>query len=306
MMRTRRQCGAALLIAMLLAALVAAVTVGLATGQERWRATVEQRRDQVQATALAQAGIQWARQVLEEDARSSTIDHLGEVWALPLPRTPLNNGSIEGRIIDAQGLLNLNNLAADDSTAIVERAHAAALFTTLGLPASALEAIADAIDHDTAPREGGAEDAAYASALPPRMAPNQPALRLAELASVRGLNPAAITLLAPYATVLAPPTQVNVNTAPTQVLAALLPTLDDDGVEALVAGRARKPYTTLAEFRARLPEGVAAPDERTISVSSSYFLVTVIAHQGATIARGRALLRRAPGTRPAVVWQVIA
>ena len=69
-MSSRRHArGAALLIAMLLAALAAAVTVGLATGQERWRATVEQRRDQVQATALAQAGLWLAAAPGEPGAR---------------------------------------------------------------------------------------------------------------------------------------------------------------------------------------------------------------------------------------------
>ena len=105
--------GAALVIAMLLAALAAAVTVALATGQERWRATVEHRRDQVQAEALAQAGVQWARAALDDDARSSSVDSLNEPWALPLPATPVGNGSIEGRIVDAQGLLNLDNLSIE-------------------------------------------------------------------------------------------------------------------------------------------------------------------------------------------------
>ena len=50
--------------------------------------------------ALALAGVQWSRQIMQDDARGGSIDHLGEPWAYPLPRTPLENGSIEGGIED--------------------------------------------------------------------------------------------------------------------------------------------------------------------------------------------------------------
>ena len=96
---------------MLIAALAAVVAVAVAAEQQRWFADVANRRDQVQAQALALAGVQWARQIMQDDARAGTLDHLGEPWAFPLPRTPLENGSIEGGIEDAQARLNINNLA---------------------------------------------------------------------------------------------------------------------------------------------------------------------------------------------------
>ena len=96
---------------MLIAALAAVVAVAVAAEQQRWFADVANRRDQVQAQALALAGVQWARQIMQDDARAGTLDHLGEPWAFPLPRTPLENGSIEGSIEDAQARLNINNLA---------------------------------------------------------------------------------------------------------------------------------------------------------------------------------------------------
>ena len=106
---------------MLVAALAATVAVALAADQQRWLADVGNRRDQVQAQSLALAGVQWARQILADDARSGTLDHLGEPWAYPLPPTPIANGSIEGRIEDAQGRLNLNNLALDGAAGHAER-----------------------------------------------------------------------------------------------------------------------------------------------------------------------------------------
>ena len=301
----RRARGAALVIAMLLAALVAAVTVALASGQERWRATVEHRRDQVQAEALAQAGVQWSLAVLAEDARDSSIDALTEPWALALPPTPLGNGSIEGRIVDAQGMLNVDNLAVDGNTADVERLRLAALLAARDATPSPLAAIAAAVHAASADGDGVGDDAAYAHLVPPRLAPQAPLLRAAELASVRGMTPAMLARIAPFVTALPPPTTLNVNTAPPEVLMAALPGLDADAATALVAGRARKPFTTIGEFRARLSPAARVVDERTLDVGSRYFLVSVDARQGETRVQARALVRRErPGT-PAIVWQVI-
>jgi len=300
-----QQHGAALLIAMLVAALAAAVAVSLGADQQRWLATFEHRRHQVQAQALALAGVQWARQVLQDDARGGGPDYLGEPWALPLPPTPVENGAIEGRIIDAQGLLNVNNLVRDGAVATAERIRLARMFSRLGLPTAALDAIADWVDADDAARASGAEDNWYTQQPSPRLAANAPALRLAELAAVRGLTTATVSSLAPFATALPPTTPLNVNTASPEVLAAAVGGLEGDRLAALVADRARKPFTTVAEFRARLPPGTVIGDETAYSVSSRYFLVTVRARQGETLAQARALIRRNVTERPVILWQVV-
>jgi general secretion pathway protein K len=89
------------------------------------------------------------------------------------------------------------------------------------------------------------------------------------------------------------------------VLAAVVDNLTAERVAALVASRSQKPFTTIAEFRARLPEGAVLPSEIGLAVRSSFFYVTVEATQGATRARARALLRRTAGAWPEVVWQVV-
>jgi len=109
----------------------------------------------------------------------------------------------------------------------------------------------------------------------------------------------------PWVAALPPPTTLNVNTAPPEVLQAALPGLDDDATTALVAGRTRKPFSTIAEFRARLPASAHVVDERTLDVASRYFLVTVDARQGDARVLARALVRRARPDPAAIVWQVI-
>jgi general secretion pathway protein K len=306
-MTVRAQRGAALIIAMVIAALAAVVAMSLAANQQQWFASMTNRRDQVQAQALALAGVQWARQILFEDAKTTAIDTLAEPWAMPLPATPLENGSIEGSIIDAQGLLNVNNLAPADSSTIpdAERVRFARLFARLGVPPASLDAIADWIDADSTVREAGAEDAFYASQPVPGLAGDVPFIRIAEMASVKGVNARALDAVAPFLSALPAATPVNVNTAPPEVLATLVDGLDADRLAALVADRGPRPYPSIADFRSRLPNGATLASEAALSVKSGYFYVTVEARQGETIARARALLRRDPGTTTTVAWQVV-
>ncbi len=299
------QRGAALILAMLVAALAATVAVALAGEQQRWLADVGSRRDQVQAQSLALAGVQWARQILQEDARGGSLDHLAEVWAYPLPPTPIANGSIEGRIEDAQGRLNLNNLALANAQGAHERLRLARLFAAKRVDPAVLDAIADWIDADASPRANGAEDAFYQQRSGAAVAANAPLVRTAEIASVRGGSPAAWAAVAAYVAALPAGTALNINTAGPDVVAAAIPGLTGDKLAEFLSDRARKPFTTDAELRGRLPRDVAPPEGATLAFASSYFIVSVRSRQGDAVAQVRALLKRDGRTWPTVVWQTL-
>jgi general secretion pathway protein K len=303
--RTCRQGGLALIIAMLVAALAAAVAISLATAQAQWFAQVSHRRDQVQAQSIALAGVQWARQILDADARSTAIDHPGEPWALPLPATPVENGSVEGRIVDAQSMLNANNLAGG-SLAAAEKQRFARLFEALRVPPSMLPALIDWVDADNVPESGGAEDRSYRTAAEPRLVPNMPAVRVQELGAVRGMTGASLASLVRYVTTLPADTPLNVNTAPSELLAASISGIEPQALAALVASRAQRPFQSIPDdFRARLPNGASLGDERLYTVKSRYFLVVVRARQGDTVAQARALVDRDGSAWPRVVWQTV-
>lgn len=299
--------GLALIVAMLVAALAAAVAVSVATAQSQWSAQVSHRRDQVEAQSIALAGIQWARAIVEADARG--IDHLGEPWALPLPATPVENGEVDGRIVDAQSMLNVNNLASPQNAA-PERPRFAHLFASLGLAPALLPAIADWVDADDRPQDSGAEDGWYRSQADASLAANAPMTRVEELAFVRGMSLPAMTRLAPFVTSLpldasGAGTPVNVNTAPPEVLAAVLDGIDGGALATLVADRVTHPFATSDDFRNRLPPGVAIIDPALIAVKTGYFIVSVHATQGETAARARALIRRDDNGASSIVWQTI-
>jgi len=300
-----RRAGAAILLAMLLSAMAAAVAVTVFADQRRWAETVLHRRDQVQAQALALAGVQWARQILHDDARRSVIDHLGEPWAIPLPAIPVESGEVRGGIVDAQSRLNLNALGTTGATSAAERARLQRLFAGRGGPLAALDAIADWVDADTTPRPDGAEDPHYLALAPAAVAADLPVLRTAELLAVRGVTEANLAAVAPYVSALPVNTPLNVNTAAPEVLATLVDGASAQGLAGLVAGRSAKPFTTVAEFRARLPAGASLPTDLGLSVRSDYFYATVEARQGTTLGRARALLHRRPGAWPAVLWQIV-
>jgi general secretion pathway protein K len=299
-----RMRGAAIIVAMLIAALAAAVAATVFADQQRWGRTVELRRDQVQAQALAMAGVLWAREILDDDGKRSELDHLGEPWALALPPIPMEDGEIRGAIVDAQGRLNINALGlAGDSAP--ERMRLAALFTQRGAPLDVLPTLADWIDDDRAVREGGAEDAFYLAQPVSHLAANGPVLRIAELGVVKSMTPRVLSAVLPFLSALPPGTPVNVNTAPPEVLAAIADNLAGGELEAFVVDRSRKPFATVAEFRARLPDGAKLASDLGLSVSSTYFYVTMEARQGVNRARARALVRRSRGTAPTIVWQVV-
>lgn len=271
------QRGLALIIAMLVAALAAAVTVSLAAAQAQWTAQVANRRDKIQAQSVALAGVAWTRQILDADERTTTIDHPGEPWALPLPATPVENGSVEGRIVDAQSFLNANNLRGGAHVA-AERRRFERLFETQRLQPALLGVLAD-------------------QATPP--------LRMQEFAAARAMTPEALAGLMRYVTALPADTPLNVNTASSEVLAASIANVDATAMTRLIASRAERPFASLAEFRERLPGGASIGDEAMYTVKSRYFLVSVRARQGDTIAQAHALVDRAGSASSRVVWQTV-
>lgn len=291
------------MLAMGVAALAAMAATAILVSQSIWLRQSGLMADHVQAQILAKAGVDWARSVLSDDRRSSSIDHLGEPWALRLPPMPVENGEIAGYIEDQQGAFNVNNLVRDGKLSLSQLAHFQRLLSILGLPATLADALADWMDADSEPQaRGGAEDRYYLALETPYLAANRPLTDLDELALVRGFDYSVRARLRPFVTALPRFTAVNVNTAPPEVLAAVVEGLDLDVARALVAQRDRAYFRDRADFLDRLPRGVVAADG-DIAVVSDYFMTTLRATIGQSQARARVLLAREGARWPAIVWQ---
>jgi len=125
---------------------------------------------------------------------------------------------------------------------------------------------------------------------------------LGELAGMPGLSAAALVRLQGYTTALPRPTPVNVNTAPPEVLAALVDGLPLSEAQALARRLAVEPVRNAAEFQARLRPDLKLNAE-DISAASQFFVVQGRAKVGGADLRMQALLQRAGPGLPAIVWQ---
>lgn len=297
------QRGVAIVLAMGVVALAAIAAAAIMVSQSTWSRQTELGIAQIQAQAVLQAGADWARAVLSDDLRASRVDHLGEPWALKLPAMQVENGELVGHIADQQGLFNLNNVVSDGKLSVVQLAHLRRLLGILGLPDDLADALADWVDADTQPQPRyGAEDAYYLGLDPPYLAANRPLIDLSELALVRGFDDNVRARLRPYVTALPRLTAVNVNTAPPEVLAAVIEGLELREAQLLVAQRERAYYRSVEDFTQRLPRGAEAA-ANDLSVNSEFFLASLRVTIGGAQSRGAALLARGAVGWPTVVWR---
>src|SRR3954466_6015716 len=279
----RAQNGVAVVLAMGVVALAAIAAASMLASQSTWARHAELTAEHVQAQALVQAGVDWARALLSDDRRMSSVDHLGEPWALRLPPVPVDNGELTGRIEDQQGAFNLNNLVRSGAISEPHVAQFRALLGVVGLP----EALAGTL----------------ASWLrPPDPAPARLLSEVAELAQVSGFDAAALARLRPFVTALPRFTALNVNTASPEVLAAVIEGLDLDSARELVAQRERPFFRDRAELLARLPAGASA-GANDVATGSDFFQASVRVTIGGAQARGIALLARGNSGWPVVVWR---
>lgn len=305
MRNTGHQQGAAIIMVLFIVALATSLAVYMTSQQSMWQRQLESQLDRAQARRVGIAAIDWARAVLADDARASTIDHADEMWALHLPAMPVESGEVIGVIDDGQGLFNLNNLVRNGSTSATDVAQFQRLLGLLGLPNDLAAALADWMDKDDVEQfPGGAEDAYYLSLEHPYRTSGRPLVELGELALVRGFDVATIERLRPFVTALPTPGPVNVNFAPPEVLAAVS-NMSLADARGLVTQRRGNPFKSAGEFRQRLPHGGIQVSDRDISVSSQYFVVSGRATMGNALVTTQALLHRIGGGWPEVVWQSV-
>jgi general secretion pathway protein K len=300
----KHQRGAAILVAMLIMALAAAAAASALQRQDVAFRQLTTARDYEQAVWVLKGGAQWARSILAQDARTSAVDHGGELWASGLPTTDIEQGTVSGEIIDQQGLFNVNNLVRDGKPSARDIAAFKRLLQAIGLQVGLADAVADWIDADQESlSQTGAEDDYYLRLPAPYRSANQPIVEIGELLRVRGMDEAALAQLRRFATALPRRTPVNVNLASPELLVAVLPGLTLPEARALEGARAQAPFVSLEDFQARLPRRDLQWTEGELSVGSEYFMVQGRATVGKADVRMEALLQRDKAAMPGIVWQ---
>lgn len=297
------QKGMAVITAILVVALVASAASFMAWQQQLWVRQVENLNQQAQSRVVVLTAMQWARSILAQDARNNQVDHLEEGWAQALAPLPVEGGELAGELTDQQGLFNLNSLVRAGKTSATDLAVFRKLLELLQLPPDLAAAVIDWIDPDAVVTyPGGAEDMDYLALDPPYRAGNRVLTTVDGLYRIKGFDAATVERLRPFVTALPQATPVNVNTAPAEVLAAVIAELPLDQAQALVTARKGKHFKDIADFRARLPKTVTEVNETLLSVGSHYFLVTGHARFGRAKVGYQALLEREATAWPKLVW----
>lgn len=268
------QRGSALILALLIAGVVAALAVEMGTTFDLVARRAENQSRQSRAAQFLLGAESLAVQVLSSDALESEVDHLGELWASPLPPLDIPQGWLSLRIADDQGRFNVNNLLAktpyfEDLSAPPQLRFSPSQKQFIRLlqsleqhPVSEANAIAitealvDWIDpDDRVSGTGGAESLFYAAEQPRYDAGNRLLSDLSELRLVRHFSDELLGAIRPLIVALPHPTGLNLNTAPASVLRAVnasgsLQPLSTDKAELIVQHRANQAFYQPAELAA--------------------------------------------------------
>ena len=304
----RKAEGAAVLAAMLVVAIAASLAAQVFERQQLAVRTIENRMDASQIRWIERAASDWARLVLRLDARTTTIDHLGEPWAMAIQQTELDptvyggaragtkdaKAVLSGQIQDAQARFNLRNLlqtgdrTASDPLPQTPKPSAPdlqalrKLLAAIGLDASLAELIA-------------------AYAVSPGFG------RAADLLLVPGMDQPIYQRLERYMIVLPQRSSLNVNTASPELLHAYLPGLDLASAQILVKRREERAFVDLAALKASLSLSEELAGDRFTVLSRFFFMEGVIGY-GRVSSRARILYDRNPqsgldGEAVSVVWR---
>lgn len=300
----RRERGVAVITAILIVAVAASAAAMMLSQQSAMIDQALMVSSRAQADLYAQAGVDWARGVLAEDARRTRgVDTLAEGWAQPIAALPVDRALVAGSIADEQGRFNLNNVMNGNQPSAPDIRMLREILGHVGLAPDLADAIVDWIDADPdLSASGGAEDAYYLGLQRPYRAANRSMIQLEELYRVRGFDAAAVAKLRPWVTALPIRTATNVNTAGDVVIAALLGVARDKAA-VLVAERRTKPFGQKADFTARVASLGAAAAIPDYGVSSMHFLVHVRVAQDDVQLATEALVRRVESGATDIIWR---
>ena len=313
-----RERGVAVITALLLTTLAISIVASLFWQQQVQVRSMENQRLHLQTKWIRRGALDWATLVLVQDG----IDHrdytsLDQVWATPLAETRLDqyverqrvegetfDASLSGNIVDACSRYNLRNLGMSKGLPDPQQLEIfKRLLNNLQLDQGLALRMANFVSAGLPPT---AEDMADPTRQPaPVIGAPVKILQVDDLLSVQGVTPAIVERLRPFVTVLPEKTPVNVNTAPAEVLAALMANMSVSEANTLIVRRKQAPWRSKAYFDADIGENRdATPD--AASVKSDWFLVDTRIRLDRAALDAQALIHRSPalvaGGGPKVVW----
>ncbi|KAF3996614.1 type II secretion system minor pseudopilin GspK [Glaciimonas immobilis] len=312
-----KQCGVAVVTALLLATLAVTIVASLFWQQQVQVRSIENQRLQLQKGWILRGALDWASMILRAGGRQSTVDDLGQPWATPLAETRLDqyvedgqtgdnvgDAVLSGGIIDAQSRYNLNNLSLNGVINPVELAIFGRLLINLRLPPNLAMVVAQGIANGqaTVPSDSTSSPAGTSA---PSANGTLPMMQIDDLLALPGFSPQTVHQLTDYVVLLPEGTPVNVNTAAAELIAARFPTLSMAQATTLVAVRRSAPFMDMPNLSTQMKQlfGKDFSDTTNIGLSSNYFLVTGKVRMGRATLNTTSLIQRTNNrTGTSIVW----
>lgn len=310
-------------MALLITTLAITIVANLFWQQQVQVRVIENQRLQLQKKWILRGALDWASLILREDAKYSSVDTLEEPWAVPLAETHLDqyveNGqtdsdvadtTLSGNITDAQGRFNLKNLCPNGTIDPVAVAAFASLLTLLHIdpalaPATAYQLKLAATSLPLPPHQplaaavaSSVQNAAPIIATTNSGPQNMGYTQIEDLLTVPGLTPALLEQIRPYVIFLPRSTTLNINTAPAEVISAIVG-ISLDSANALVTSRKAAIFNNLADVSKRLPNNTF--NAANLSVTSNYFLIDGKVHMNRARLDMQALIER-NGATTQLLW----
>jgi general secretion pathway protein K len=277
--------GAALLLAMLILVLVTTLAASMVWIQYRGIEVEAAERVRSQGEWLLNGAIDWSRLILREDARGPNVDYIGEPWSIPLAETRLStflagatadsttaqadsgpDAFLSGQIADAQGMFNLQVLMQPTVTRANQQQFER-LCTAVGVPVEVADKIvAGLAQSSSAIGDVDADDPTSKAPPDSLLEPD----RVSELVWY-GIDPQFVKMLEPFVDVLPQVLPVNANTAPAEVLMAMVPGLNRGDAQRMIAMRQSQPFTKTDDIKAALPPAVAASATQLANYNLSWY-----------------------------------
>lgn len=305
----RLQRGVAVIMALLLTTLAITIVASLFWQQQVQVRSIENQRMQLQKQWILRGALDWARLILREDAKHSTVDTLDEPWAVSLAETRLDqyvedshsdadvaDTTLSGSISDAQARYNLANLCPNGIIDPDEVAVFARLLKNVQMNPALAQATADTMAASFKKTDDVTENSSgQAGPMPIKLT------QMDDLLAVPGATPDVMARLNNFVIFLPRATPVNINTAPAEVLAARIEKLSMADAHELVASRNKASFRDLADFSHRLPGKSFSAAASKATVTTNYFLVNGKVRMSRAMLEIQALVER-NGSNTKLAW----
>ncbi|MEI6306147.1 MAG: type II secretion system minor pseudopilin GspK, partial [Deltaproteobacteria bacterium] len=249
----RNDKGFALILTLVITALIVALAAELMHQVYVDTSISRNFRDGQQASLLAESGIIGGKRLLEIALAGRSYSSISDVWAKPF-KLDDETGAIEITVVEEDGKINLNGLVLTGGG--VFEPNTRKMLRRLGtlidhpVPDNAWDNLAAWLDVKTPSVFSSADTLYYMTLKPPYKPRKGKLMTMGELSLVKGFTQEMVADLRPLVTIYSAPTAagysvININTAPTKVLAALDPQISTSMVDRIDKERRNGTFTSL-------------------------------------------------------------